>query len=56
MFKTALKLMTIIIGISLLLGFPSSFGAEVRSISGAGATFRIPSIQNGRLRTIKKPA
>ncbi len=34
--------MTIIIGISLLFGLPSSFGAEVTSISGAGATFPYP--------------
>ncbi|RLB95773.1 MAG: phosphate ABC transporter substrate-binding protein PstS [Deltaproteobacteria bacterium] len=42
MFKTTLKMMTIIIGISLLFGLPSSFGAEVTSISGAGATFPYP--------------
>lgn len=34
--------MTIIIGIFLLFGLSSSFGAEERSISGAGATFPYP--------------
>lgn len=42
MFKTALKMITIVVCFFLLLGLPSSFGAEVKSISGAGATFPYP--------------
>ena len=42
MFKTALKMITIVVCFFLLLGLPSSFGAEAKSISGAGATFPYP--------------
>jgi len=42
MFKTALKMMAIIIGMALLFTVPSGYAAEVKSISGAGATFPYP--------------
>ena len=42
MLKIGLKMMTIVFCFFLLLGLASSLGAEVKSISGAGATFPYP--------------
>ena len=42
MFKSALKMMAIIIGMALLFTLSSGHAAEVTSISGAGATFPYP--------------
>ena len=42
MIKTALKMTAAVIGIALLFTAPSGHAAEVRAISGAGATFPYP--------------
>lgn len=42
MFKTVSKMMVIIAGMALLFTVPSGNAAEVKSISGAGATFPYP--------------
>ena len=42
MFKTVSKIMVIIMGMALLFAVPSGYAAEVKSISGAGATFPYP--------------
>lgn len=42
MLKSALKMMAIIMGMALLFAVPYGYAAEVKSISGAGATFPYP--------------
>ncbi|MFZ0450755.1 MAG: phosphate ABC transporter substrate-binding protein PstS [Desulfatiglandaceae bacterium] len=42
MLKSALRMMAIIMGMTLLFTVPSGYAAELKSISGAGATFPYP--------------